>query len=113
MKIALVNNNTIVNIILVDSIDTQFLESIKEEQNFTSYFSEEDYTYPFSVNWILDTEDSLWKPQNKIFSSWVFDKDLGSYVAPVPHPAASEDPSKYWAWDEASINWILSDTPAG
>jgi hypothetical protein len=111
MRIALVSNNTIVNVIVMDSYDEEFLESIKDSHNFDSYFSEEDYGYPISINWYLDEEDSTWKPANKPFPSYVFSKENGSWEPPIPYPGTPENPNKYWAWDEANLQWLLLDAP--
>lgn len=111
MNIALVKNNIIENIIVMDSFDEEFLELIKQDNFLDSYFIVEEYPYPLSIGCVLDASDNLWKPQNKKYSSWIFVKETGTWEPPIEYPGVPEDPKKYWAWNEEILNWNLLDIP--
>lgn len=41
------------------------------------------------------------------FSSWVLDKEIAAYVAPVPYPTDG----LMYRWDEESLDWVAIEFP--
>lgn len=111
MNIALVKSNTIINIIVVDEIDIEFLNSIKQINDYDSYFDTNIIPYPVGIGHRLDISDNLWKPINRFYPSWIFDTSIGSWMPPIPQPDQIINENQYWAWDESNQNWVLLEAP--
>ena len=105
MKISVIENNVVVNLIVADSIDTAEQLTGKTCVEVT----------PVNIAYINETYDptsGLFIPKQP-YPSWVLNGNM--WVAPVPYPEVTEitEPNPEleaqqvpYIWDEKTVSWI-------
>jgi len=76
--------------------DTQWVQT-SYNGNFRKNYAGQGYTY--------DQERDAFIPV-KPWASWVLNEDTCRWEAPVPVP----DPTKLYAWNEDSLEWVLHES---
>lgn len=85
-----------------ESTDQQFLDyflipNVKAGFSYSVHVWAENA----GIKWADDFSVTLPKPEQP-YLSWSYDKVLGVWVAPKPHP----DDDYVYSWDEESVSWI-------
>jgi hypothetical protein len=55
-----------------------------------------------------ESRDAFMTPQP--YPSWTLDENTCYWESPIPKP--SSDPGGYYEWDEPTVNWVFTPTPA-
>lgn len=92
MNVAIIQNNTVINVIVCDSLDlAKFVTGINEVIDADKHKA---YLGYIKIN-------DVWCPPSP-FPSWILDLNSRKWNPPIPQP---EDGQLY-DWDENSLSWV-------
>ena len=94
MNIAIIENGTVVNTIICESIE--LAESITG-LTAVEYTAEN----PAGIGWTYsDVANKFIPPQP--YSSWILNEEINQWEAPIPYPIDDN----FYNWDESTTSWI-------
>lgn len=96
---ALIKNNNVINLIVLDSPNEDILNLFKEQHNADKIILADEKA---SIGGTHDG-DKFWLPQP--FMSWIKNQDLNEWESPVPYPSSNEENVPYYKWNEDILNW--------
>lgn len=96
---AIIKDNIVINVFVVDSQNDTFAQAICEEMLADSFIFISEHDRLPSARWVLNNERL--EPA-KPYPSWIFNEDTFSWHAPVPFPQND----KGYKWDEESLSWV-------
>jgi hypothetical protein len=96
-KFAILKNDLVVNVILLETEDESILSTIIEQENATSYLDVTENIYVGVGSYLVNNEITAVKPQSTPSAVW--DSELKAWVPPIPSPGIN------WEWDEELQEW--------
>ena len=105
---AKIENDIVTNVIVIDnSVETDGALYITDTLGFEGEWIQTSYNSNFRGNYAgigftYDRENDVFYPQQP-FPSWVLNKSIWKWEAPIPHPNETE---AGWNWNEETLSWI-------
>lgn len=96
-KFAILKDDLVVNVVLLNNEDESILSTIIEQENATSFLDVTNNIHVGVGSYLVNNEVTSVKPQ--ITPSWVWDSEVQAWVAPIPKPEGS------WDWNEELQEW--------
>lgn len=98
-KYALVKDNLVINVIVIDPLNQDLINSLST--NEVSVIEDIDGKAAIDGTW--NPVDQKFYPV-KPYQSWIWNEDLGVWVEPKPRPTEIG----IWIWDESVLDFIDS-----
>lgn len=106
-RVVVVNNNELLD---ANGVEREYIGAAFCTSLFGGTWIQTSYNRSFRKNFAgvgfsYDPDRDAFIPP-KPYASWVLSEDTCTWEAPVPMP----DDGQQYAWDEATVSWVLAET---
>jgi hypothetical protein len=109
---ALIKDGVVVAVVYMQEYGPEEIAETLTKYDYDKVVRWEDYGYAISDGFVEHEDlEQVYYASERLFSSWIWDKDIASWRAPVEHPWEIEQRenivlSTNYEWDEELQDWV-------